>query len=158
MITARQQSQAMTKIQPIQKSDYPELLEVWEKSVRATHHFLSKADIASLKPLILNQYFDAVTLHCVKDKNGRIKGFCGVADDNLEMLFVDPDCHGTGVGKCLCQYAIEVMKITRVDVNEQNPQAMGFYEHMGFSMVSRSPVDGQGKPFPLLHLKLSRAS
>jgi putative acetyltransferase len=40
-------------------------------------------------------------------------------------------------------------------VNEQNPQAVGFYEHIGFLITGRSTLDGQGKPFPLLHMKLA---
>jgi len=39
------------------------------------------------------------------------------------------------------------------DVNEQNGQAIGFYESMGFLRVGRSPVDGQGRPYPLIHLE-----
>ncbi len=54
----------------------------------------------------------------------------------------------------LLQYAIEQLGVTKVDVNEQNPQAVGFYEHMGFKVVSRSPLDDMGKPFPILHMTL----
>jgi putative acetyltransferase len=39
------------------------------------------------------------------------------------------------------------------DVNEQNGQAVGFYKRMGFTATGRSPLDGQGRPYPLLHLK-----
>ena len=42
-----------------------------------------------------------------------------------------------------------------VDVNEQNPQALGFYLRLGFVRHGRSPVDGSGKPFPILHLRLA---
>lgn len=49
---------------------------------------------------------------------------------------------------------IEDMNVTHVDVNEQNPQAIGFYEHIGVKVTGRSPLDGQRKPFPLLHMTL----
>ncbi|OAT53609.1 histone acetyltransferase [Providencia heimbachae ATCC 35613] len=42
-----------------------------------------------------------------------------------------------------------------IDVNEQNPQAVGFYQHMGFSQYRRSELDGQGNPFPVLHMRLN---
>ena len=58
------------------------------------------------------------------------------------------------VGKILLNYAIESLEIISVDVNEQNPQAVGFYQHMGFHVISRSPIDDMGKPFPILHMKL----
>lgn len=141
------------RIEHVEKTEYPELLAVWESSVRATHHFLEEADIEALRPLILDHYFDAVELRCVRDAHGKILGFSGVADGNLEMLFIAPDHRGKGVGTALCTHAIR-HGVNRVDVNEQNPQALGFYEHLGFVRVGRSPLDGQGRPFPLLHLAL----
>jgi putative acetyltransferase len=142
------------RIEKADKEDYPELISVWEASVRATHDFLTEEDILSLRPLILDQYFDAVELWCVRDADGKIMGFCGVAEGNLEMLFVAPDSRGQGVGTALCRLAVDRMGVTRVDVNEQNPQALGFYEHFGFKIVGRSPLDSQGNPFPLLHMAL----
>jgi len=140
----------------VQKSDYPEIIEVWESSVRATHHFLSEEDIQYFKPLILNQYLDAVTLFCTKDMDGRITGFGGVADGKLEMLFVHADERGKSCGKLLLRHAMSEFDALKVDVNEQNEQAVGFYEHMGFEVISRSPLDSLGKPFPLLHMQYLR--
>lgn len=143
------------KIEQVDKTDYAALLKVWEASVRATHDFLKDADIAFLRPLLLEQYFDAVKLRCVKNEQGNILGFCGVSGKKLEMLFVLPQNRGQGIGSFLCKHAIKNMDIAYVDVNEQNPQAIGFYEHLGFRRIGRSPVDGQGMPFPLLHMQLA---
>jgi putative acetyltransferase len=55
----------------------------------------------------------------------------------------------------LLQHAIAAFGANEVDVNEQNPQGVGFYRHMGFEQVGRSELDGQGNPFPLLHMKLA---
>ncbi len=145
-------------INDISTSDYGRLIEIWDKSVRATHDFLTEKDIEYLRPLILEEYFAAVELRCVKDSHGNILGFSGVADGNLEMLFVDPQSMGQGVGSMLCRYAIENLAVTKVDVNEQNPRALGFYEHIGFRVVGRSDLDGQGRPFPLLHMQLAGCS
>ncbi|NNE65566.1 MAG: GNAT family N-acetyltransferase [Pyrinomonadaceae bacterium] len=143
------------QVEEVSPEDYPELIEVWEASVRATHDFLSEEDINFLKPLILDEYFDSVELRCVSDEDGEILGFVGVADDNIEMLFVSPDSHGNGIGKFLTDFAVQDLGATKVDVNEQNPKAVWFYEHFGFEVVSRSELDGQGRPFPLLHMKLA---
>ncbi|WP_417783356.1 acetyltransferase [Terasakiella pusilla] len=134
------------------KSDYPTLIDLWERSVCATHDFLPQHEIEELRPLILGTYFDAVDLTVALNRNGQLLGFCGVQGDNIEMLFIDPEVRGQGVGRLLAQHAIVTQEATKVDVNEQNPQALGFYEHLGFEVVSRSPLDGQGKPYPLLHL------
>lgn len=144
------------QMEHVEKHDYPELVAVWEASVRATHDFLQEEDIDFLRPLILEQYLGAVELRCVRGEDGRILGFCGVADGKLEMLFVSPESRGKGIGSALCAHAIENMGATTVDVNEQNPQALGFYEHIGFRVTGRSPVDSMGKPFPLLHMELPR--
>lgn len=143
------------KIDAAQKCDHPTLITIWEASVRASHHFLQEADIAALRPLILEHYFDAVTLNCARVDNGVIVGFIGVAEGNIEMLFVDPGRQGGGVGRLLVADAIHHLGATRVDVNEQNEPALGFYRHLGFEVVGRSALDGQGKPYPLLHLVLS---
>lgn len=145
-------------IEKVSKTDYQQLIQLWEASVRATHHFLTEADINELKPLILQHYFDAVDLRCVKNTEGLIIGFSGVAAGNLEMLFVAPKCRGQGVGTLLCTHAITEQKVSKVDVNEQNPQALAFYQHLGFEVIGRSPFDGQGKAFPLLHMQLSTTS
>lgn len=136
------------------KSDYLKLIEIWELSVRATHDFLPEEEIGQLKELILNKYFDAVTLKCYKSMPGEILAFCGVADKKIEMLFVAPNVHGQGIGSALCQYAIKHQEATQVDVNEQNPRALHFYKSMGFTVIGNSKRDGQGRPYPLLHMQL----
>ena len=141
-------------IEIVEKADHLKLLAIWESSVRATHDFLTEEDLQALKPLILEQYFDSVDLRCAKNSNGEILGFCGVHDSNIEMLFISPDVRGKGIGALLATYAIKSQGATKVDVNEQNQQALGFYQHIGFSVTGRSPVDGQGKPYPLLHMAL----
>jgi putative acetyltransferase len=141
------------EVKEVTKESYQELIEVWECSVRATHHFLPEENIAELKPLIVQHYFDAVELRCVI-QDGKIAGFIGVADSNIEMLFVDPTYIGQGIGRQLIEYSIEHMNASKVDVNEQNPKAIAFYEKVGFKKTGRSELDGQGNPFPLVHMQL----
>lgn len=144
------------KIDIVSKTEYPELLNVWESSVRATHHFLKEEDIEYFKPLILNTYFDAVELRCIKNNDEKIVGFLGVAEQNLEMLFIDPEYRGQKIGKALLDYSINFLEVNKVDVNEQNEQAVGFYKHCGFEVISRSALDSTGKPYPILHMELKK--
>ncbi|WP_231910603.1 GNAT family N-acetyltransferase [Candidatus Nitrosoglobus terrae] len=92
---------------------------------------------------------------CAKNSSGNILGFCGVHEGNIEMLFISPESRGLGVGSLLVEHAVKNQGATKVDVNEQNIQALGFYEHVGFSVVGRSHQDGQGKSYPLLHMELT---
>src|SRR5690554_2356174 len=94
-------------IENVEKSDHLKLIEIWEASVRATHDFLSEEYLQEIKPLILEQYFDAVDLRCAKESDGEIQGFCGVHDGNIEMLFISPDARGKGIGSLLASHAIK---------------------------------------------------
>lgn len=143
------------KITIADKQQYSELIKIWEASVRATHDFLPEDHIDTLRQLILEKYFSAVELLCAKNENDKIMGFCGISGNNLEMLFISPDYMRQGVGSHLCRHVILKRGVTAVDVNEQNKEAIVFYKHLGFKTIGRSPLDGQGMPFPLLHMSLS---
>ncbi|QMU29358.1 GNAT family N-acetyltransferase [Adhaeribacter radiodurans] len=142
------------KIEKASPADFEEITVVWEASVRATHHFLTEADILFFRPLILNEYLKAINLFCIKNAEGKIEGFIGVLDDKIEMLFLEPSARGKGIGKKLVDFVIQNFKIIKVDVNEQNQQAVGFYKHIGFKVVSRWEVDNLGKPYPILSMEL----
>ncbi|MDY7559392.1 GNAT family N-acetyltransferase [Pseudomonas sp. 10B1] len=136
------------------QSDYPELARLWEDSVRATHDFLPDSYILMLKRLVLDEYLDAVMLICSKDTQQRITGFAGIAAGKVEMLFIDPEYRGQGIGKLLLNHAIDHFHADRLDVNEQNHQARGFYLKLGFEVIGREELDGMGQPYPLLHMRL----
>ncbi|EFE93850.1 GNAT family N-acetyltransferase [Serratia odorifera] len=133
--------------------DYPRLLAVWLSSVRATHHFLTERQIADLRPLIANDYLPTLAVWVAQDHTGRIGGFIGMNANKVEMLFVAAEQRGKGIGKSLLAFVEQQHDVLLLDVNEQNPQAMAFYRHYGFSVIGRSERDGQGKPFPLLHMR-----
>ena len=70
----------------------------------------------------------------------------GADGGRLEMLFIEPEERGKGLGGRLLAYGIEKLGIRELCVNEQNPQAKGFYEHMGFTCYKRTDTDEQGNP------------
>ena len=138
----------------INNKDMEEILDTWGSSVRATHDFLSEEDIISIKPQVVEGVKYVSNLLCVRDENDVIKAFMGIHDFKIEMLFVSNESRGKGIGKRLIEHAIEDLKVNYVDVNEQNPQAVGFYEHIGFQIFKKSKFDEQGNPFPIFHMKL----
>ncbi|WP_126651716.1 GNAT family N-acetyltransferase [Chryseobacterium aureum] len=139
-------------IREIKEKDDPRLIEIWESAVVNTHDFLTNEDFAYYKKQ-LPVYFQHVTMRGFEHE-GILVGFIGVAEGNLEMLFVDNKYRGTGIGKKLTAYAISDLQVTQVDVNEQNIQAVGFYQYIGFKIVKRSERDGEGKEYPVLHMQL----
>ena len=138
-------------IREVKKTDYPILVDIWESAVLSTHDFLKQDDFLYYKGH-LPAYFQHVVLYGF-EQDGCLAGFIGVVENNIEMLFVHNDYRNRGIGKKLVMYAIEKMQVYKVDVNEQNIQAVGFYQHMGFSVITRSDLDAEGKAYPILHMQ-----
>ncbi|MBW3468618.1 GNAT family N-acetyltransferase [Arthrospiribacter ruber] len=138
-------------------SEHPALLEIWEASVRATHDFLTEEKIQEIKQIIIEgKAFSHVDLYSFFDLEGNRLGFLGLSSDKIEMLFIHPIYRGQGVGQALTRFAIYEKNISRVDVNEQNQQAVGFYRKMGFETFKKNPLDAQGNPFPILEMSLNK--
>lgn len=131
------------------------LLKVWEDSVRATHLFLSDDEIMSIKEYVPEALKGIANLIIAEDEKGQPVAFMGVQEGTLEMLFIAPEERGKGLGKRLIRYGIEKYGVERLAVNEQNPKARGFYEHMGFQVYKRTETDEQGGPYPLLYMRLN---
>ncbi|TXJ76977.1 GNAT family N-acetyltransferase [Ligilactobacillus salivarius] len=130
------------------------LIDVWEKSVRETHLFLSNKEIDEIKNFVPMALKLVPHLIIESDANGVPIAFMGIDDRKLEMLFIDPRERGKGLGRKLLEHGITNYGVKEVVVNEQNPQAKGFYEHMEFKVYERSEIDEQGKPYPILFMKL----
>lgn len=107
-------------------------------------------EIKLLLPSILPQ----VPIYIFCNEEGAIKGFTGVAEQKIEMLFIHPDSRGQGIGRKLTEYCIQELDAYKVDVNEQNEQAVGFYQKMGFHVMNRQALDSMGRPFPILEMQL----
>lgn len=132
--------------------DYPQLTAIWERSVRASHDFLSEKMIAEIKAALEPDYFPNVALYAASF-NGRTVGFVGLSNGKIEMLFVDADCRGRGFGSVLVDFAKRKGAVA-VDVNEQNCAAYQFYSARGFKVIARDDTDDAGRPYPILHLVL----
>jgi putative acetyltransferase len=141
------------KIRPAEPAEHGVLLDIWLRSVRATHGFLSEAQIQALLPLVRDHALPALDLWLACSDDGRILGFMGLDGPCIEALFLAPESMRQGVGSRLVAHAQSLAGgPLRVDVNEENPAALAFYVAQGFRVTGRSPVDGGGRPHPLLHL------
>ena len=131
-----------------------QLLDVWEKSVRATHLFLSGEEIEEIRKFVPTALTAVSHLIVETDTEGTPVAFMGIGDRKLEMLFIAPEERGKGLGRKLLGHGIEKYSVKDLVVNEQNPQARGFYEHMGFQVRERSELDEQGNPYPILFMEI----
>jgi putative acetyltransferase len=154
VVTVLEEVQLQEGVSTVGPDDYARVVEVWEASVRATHTFVTEADIEVIRPLVLDSLPNVPHLLCVRERTGQVAGFIGVEGETVEMLFVHPASRGHGIGRRLLSHAVTTLGADKLDVNEQNPQAIGFYLRMGFEVAGRSAVDSIGKPYPLLHMRL----
>lgn len=132
------------------------LVSAWEDSVRATHLFLSDEEIKKIKAYVPNALIGVSHLITAGETEECPVAFMGIEGERLEMLFISPAERGAGLGKKLIGYAIQNYDIQEVTVNEQNPQAVGFYRHMGFETYRRTELDEEGNPYPLLYMTLKQ--
>lgn len=135
--------------------EYPALVRVWRSSVDATHDVPAAADRDAIESRLASDHFPQVRI-TVAEVDGAVAGFAGTAAEDLAMHFVHAGARGRGVGRALLDHAVREDGVRSVDVNEQNEQAVGFYAHSGFAVTRRSASDGEGRPYPLLHLALAR--
>ncbi len=131
-----------------------QLLEVWEDSVKATHLFLSNKEINNIKEYVPQALKAVSHLLIIENENNKPIAFMGIEGTKLEMLFIKNNERGKGLGKQLLNYGIKNYNVNELVVNEQNPNAKEFYEHMGFKTYKRTDLDEQGNPYPILYMKL----
>lgn len=130
------------------------LLDVWEKSVKETHTFLSNEEIENIKKYVPQALSKVTNLVIETDESNISIAFMGIENRKLEMLFITPKHRGNGIGKKMLLYGIKNYNVNELAVNEDNPNAKGFYEHMGFKVYQRNELDDQGNPYPVLYMKL----
>lgn len=141
-------------VRPSSPSDTDRLVDIWRGAVDATHDFLDAGDRQAIETEV-RAFFPTANLQVAVDSQDVPLGFMLLNDAHLEALFISPDRRGQGIGKLLMQRAMGAHEVLTVDVNEQNVHALGFYERLGFEITGRSSIDGQGRPYPLLHMQLA---
>ncbi|HBX6010944.1 TPA: acetyltransferase [Klebsiella pneumoniae] len=127
------------------------LTAIWCRSVDATHDFLTKAYRKELEEMV-RAFLPEAPLWVAVNTEDQPIAFMLLTGDHMDALFVDPDVRGCGVGKLLIEHALSLKPKLTTNVNEQNEQAVGFYQKMGFRVTGRSETDDLGQPYPLLNL------
>ena len=135
-------------------SEASEIIKIWKSSVDATHDFLTAHDRQEIEKEVVG-FFSETPVWVATNQDDQPLGFMFLHEGHLEALFVAASARGLGVGKRLISHALALHPELSTDVNEQNQQAVGFYQHMGFEVSGRSGRDNQGRPYPLLHLRMA---
>ena len=147
----------MIRIRQSTPADSERAVQIWRDAVDATHDFLTASDRAAIEAEV-QSFLPAAPLWLAVDADDRAIGFMLLDGSSMEALFIDPAHRGAGFGRALVAHALECHPTLTTEVNEQNGQAVGFYERMGFVPTGRSERDGQGRAYPLIHLRFARQS
>lgn len=144
----------MNEISKVKRSQVliEKLVNLWESSVKASHLFLSNKEVEEIKKYVPQALREIEHFIVETDKTENPIAFMGIYKNKLEMLFISPAHMKTGLGRKLIEEAIENYSVNELVVNEQNPKAKGFYEHLGFKVYKRNPIDEQGNKYPILYM------
>ncbi|MBB1199275.1 acetyltransferase [Enterobacteriaceae bacterium 89] len=134
------------------REDAERLIAIWCRSVDATHHFLTPEDRDEIEVQV-RHFLPDVPLWVAVSAADEPVAFMLLSGSHMDALFVDPDVRGSGVGRLLIEHALSLTSELTTDVNQQNEQAIGFYQKMGFVQTGRSATDDHSRPYPLLHLR-----
>ena len=143
------------KIRTSRPDEGARVVEIWRNAVDATHGFLSPEDRQAIDEMVCG-FLPQVPLWLAVDANDYPQAFMLIDNGHMQALFVDSACRGIGIGAALVRHGLSLHPNMTTDVNEQNGQAVGFYEKIGFKRTGRSPLDDQGRPYPLIHLEYRR--
>lgn len=146
----------MVRLRSSTPADGLRAVEIWAAAVDATHHFLAAVDREAIGNEVA-EFLPYASLTLAIDADNRPVAFMLVAQGRLEALFVDPAHHGKGIGRIMMAQALAENPGLCVDVNAQNSGAWAFYRRMGFVETGRSALDGQGRPYPLVHLQYAQS-
>ncbi|WP_259781757.1 GNAT family N-acetyltransferase [Aestuariispira ectoiniformans] len=135
-------------------ADTDRLLEIWLAASKIGHPFLGDAVLRDQMKLVRDIYLPQAETW-VACKTHRAIGFIGLLDNFIGGLFVDPSFHGHGIAKTLINAASSRYPSLDVDVYEDNPIAPTVYQRLGFREISRRLTDDDGRPHPLIRMRLS---
>lgn len=133
--------------------EFRELTEVWGRSVRATHGFLTEAEIRRIRGYVPHALAEVPYLVAAEEK-GRYPVFLGASEGMLRMLCLASEERGKGIGRQLLELGIRKYGVRELTVNEQNPNAVEFYTRMGFVPYKRTETDEEGGPSPFRYMRL----
>jgi len=133
-------------------NDIERLFVIWHDAVKATHHFLDDDAFAEIAHLVKKDYLPSKTFLVFAGEHDAPLGFMGTKGNEIESLFIHPEQHGKGIGKIFIDHMKAEHGTVDLEVNEQNPQAVGFYKAVGCQLDRRDPTDNHGRPFPILHM------
>jgi GNAT superfamily N-acetyltransferase len=130
-------------------TDTEPCLGVWRRASEHGHPFLGHDQFDADAVLVRDIYLPKAEI-IVAESRGRVSGFVALLDALIGGLFVDPACHGRGIGRALVGAAAGRRGDLTVEVYAENAGALAFYRRLGFVETGHRPLDDQGRPHALV--------
>lgn len=122
-------------IRPSSDSDIDTIMDIWLTSNREAHAFVPAAywqqNFASVKEAILKAEV------YVAEESGQVAGFLGLVGNYIAGLFVKQQARDRGIGADLLKHVQSLQDTLELDVYQENPRAVAFYQNHGFQAVQK---------------------
>lgn len=140
------------KIRQYKESDLESVLDAWEVATRLAHEFMADDFLAQERKNVAEIYLPN-TETWVAEVDGDVKGFIALIDNEVGALFLQPNCHGKGIGKALMDKAQELHGTLEVEVFKENAIGRSFYSKYGFELEEEKYHEPTGQQ--VLRLKFA---
>lgn len=139
------------EIDRITREEIDSILEIWYESAKNTYDHLLEEDFQDLMPMVEVGVRDSDNI-IVIEKEEEIKGFLLLDEEIIDMLFIKADSRHKGYGRKLVEFVIDKYDIRYASVNEENEEAIKFYQDIGFVHEEKGEQDHLGRVYPMLTL------
>lgn len=121
-------------IRDFETNDTEAVVTVWRAATQVAHPFLAgdfiESEADNLRYIYLVHAQTRVT-----EIGGHVVGFIAMIGNEVGGLFLDPDLHGTGLGRAMVDDAAKVHRALEVEVFERNVVGRRFYDRYGFRPI-----------------------
>ena len=121
-------------IRKYKDSDLESVLDSWEIATRLAHEFMKDDFIAQERKNIKEVYLHN-TDTWVAEIDNEVMGFISLMGNEVGAIFLQPICHGKGIGKALMDKAQELHGNLEVEVFKANSIGRNFYSKYGFEFM-----------------------
>ncbi len=132
------------QIRPYKDSDLDAVLSSWENATRLAHPFMTDEFIAQERKNIAEIYLPNTDTWVIAI-DAKVKGFIALIGNEVGAIFLQPECHGKGIGKALMDKAQELHGELEVEVFKENSIGRKFYSQYGFDFLEEKLHEPTGQ-------------
>ena len=137
-------------------SDLEGVLNSWELATRLAHPFMADEFIAQERINVAEIYMPN-TDTWVAELGGEVKGFIALMGNEVGAIFLQPNCHGQGIGKALMDKAQVIHGDLEVEVFKVNIIGRSFYSKYGFEQLEEKFHEPTGQQVLCLKFTANKA-